>query len=431
MPSIQETMQWIGSEAFQHTLGELYGDQPGETRLQADRYQALVRQYEQSYGDGDVYLFSSPGRTEISGNHTDHNLGKVIAASINMDCVGAAAKNEENKVRIHSVTYNEQFVIDLNAQEDPANPSGTYTLVQGILEGFQHFGYSIGGADICLTSNVISAAGVSSSASFEMLIGTILNYFYNGNAMDIVTVARIGQYAENRRWNKQSGLLDQTACGYGGLISIDFREEGAPVIKEIGFGPIEQGYDLLIVATGENHADLSDEYSSIPQEMKAVAKELGAGVLRQVEKQDVLGSVQAVRAAAGDRALLRSLHFFAENDRVDRQIEALEHGQVSEFLRQVTASGNSSWKWLQNCYQASTPASQAITVYLALTELYIDSIGDGACRVHGGGFAGVIMALIPKEHSAAYKEYIQAMGAPEVYNVRIRKAGAVTVNLLN
>ncbi|NGM81706.1 galactokinase [Paenibacillus sp. 7124] len=430
MPSIADTLQLIHSELFRDRLTELYGDGQEALSSQTERYSALVNEYSQRFGGSDVYLFSSPGRSEISGNHTDHNLGKVIAASINMDCIGVAEKTGDNKVSIRSITYNEDFTIDLGRRAENPNASGTYTLVEGILNGFEKNGYSIGGFNVCLTSDVISAAGVSSSASFEMLICAILNFFYNGNQLDIVACAKIGQYAENTKWDKQSGLLDQIACGYGGLISIDFKDAQHPVITSLNFEPVNQAYKLLIVPTGGNHADLSQEYSSIPSEMKAVAKELGAQVLGDLSAADVLSRFQELREKAGDRAVLRALHFFEENDRVDKQIKALDEGRPDEFLKLVNESGNSSWKWLQNVYSNLTPETQGVSLYLAVTELFIKKNGAGACRVHGGGFAGVIMALLPKDLVDSYTEYMKSFGVDQIYSIRMRKYGAVNVNLL-
>ncbi|AHV98314.1 galactokinase [Paenibacillus sabinae] len=430
MPSIADTLQLIHSELFRDRLTELYGDGQEALSSQTERYSALVNEYSQRFGGSDVYLFSSPGRSEISGNHTDHNLGKVIAASINMDCIGVAEKTGDNKVSIRSITYNEDFTIDLGRRAENPNASGTYTLVEGILNGFEKNGYSIGGFNVCLTSDVISAAGVSSSASFEMLICAILNFFYNDNQLDIVACAKIGQYAENTKWDKQSGLLDQLACGHGGLISIDFKDAQHPVITNLNFEPVNQAYKLLIVPTGGNHADLSQEYSSIPSEMKAVAKELGAQVLGDLSAADVLSRFQELREKAGDRAVLRALHFFEENDRVDKQIKALDEGRPDEFLKLVNESGNSSWKWLQNVYSNLTPETQGVSLYLAVTELFIKKNGAGACRVHGGGFAGVIMALLPKDLVDSYTEYMKSFGVDHIYSIRMRKYGAVNVNLL-
>ncbi|WP_342666514.1 galactokinase [Paenibacillus stellifer] len=430
MPSIADTIQLIQSEDFKEKLVKLYGDNAEILKSQADRYASLVNAYEGRYAEGDVYLFSSPGRSEISGNHTDHNLGKVIATSINMDCVGVAAKTGDRKVSVKSLDYGTDFVIDLDRRGEAGEQSGTYTLVEGILEGFEKFGYNIGGFSVCITSDVISAAGVSSSASFEMLICEILNDFYNKGEMDIVIRAKIGQYAENNKWDKQSGLLDQIACGYGGLITIDFKDSVHPVIKGVDFEAIDKDYDLLIVPTGANHADLSEEYSSIPTEMKAAARVLGAQVLGELTLDDLLGRLEEVRASAGDRAVLRALHFFEENNRVDQQILALEEDRPEDFLRLVTESGNSSWKWLQNCYSNTDPGEQGVTISLVLTELFIKKIGAGATRVHGGGFAGVIMALLPKSATEEYTSYMKSFGTPHIYRIRMRKYGAVNVNAL-
>lgn len=430
MPLITDMLEQLKSGDMHNRFIGLYGDNEAVLGAQKERYGQLIQTYVDKYGEADVELFSSPGRSEISGNHTDHNLGKVLTASINMDCIGVASKRDDNKVGITSLTYNEDFVLDLDKFGEEQEGSGTYTLVLGILEGFMKRGYTIGGFNVVITSDVISAAGVSSSASFEMLMCEIVNYFYNNNEMDVVTRAKIGQYAENIKWDKQSGLLDQMACGYGGLITIDFKDQENPVIQPLQFDAINKDYDLLIVPTGANHADLSEEYSSIPTEMKAVAQQLGAKVLGELTIEDVLAHVERLRATAGDRAVLRALHFFEENGRVDRQVQALSEGDAETFLKLVTESGNSSWKWLQNCYSNTNPDEQGVTVHLALSELFIRRNGAGACRVHGGGFAGVIMVMLPKTLTEAYEQYMKDFGVDKIYKVQIRKYGAVHVGSL-
>lgn len=307
--------------------------------------------------------------------------------------------------------------------------AGTVDLVKGLLAGFQESGYDIGGFDAYITSSVISAAGVSSSAAFEMLVCSILNEFFNEGRMDTVAYAHIGKYAENKYWNKASGLLDQMACAVGGLITIDFLEPSIPAVEKIDFDFSAQGYDLIIVNTGKGHADLSEDYSSVPIEMKKVAEFFGKSYCSEITEEEVIGKLQKVREFAGDRSVLRALHFFEENKRVEAEVAALKENRFDDFLTNITASGNSSWKWLQNCFTNQAFQEQGITVALALTELFIAKKQVGVCRVHGGGFAGVIMALLPREVSKEYMDYMeQAIGEGNAYRMSIRPYGAICVN---
>ena len=425
--NVKETIQLLKSDKAAALMAELYGKE-GAAANEA-RYERVLTGFEQEFGDtGDILLFSSPGRTEISGNHTDHNHGKVLAGSINLDCVGAAARNQSDLVHIISETYDQDITIDLNQLEPSAKKAGTADLIKGLLKGFKESGCRIGGFDAYVTSNVISAAGVSSSASFEMLLCSMLNTFFNEGRMDNVAYAHIGKYSENVYWDKASGLLDQMACAVGGLITIDFAEPSSPRVEKIDFDFGSQDHSLIIVQTGKGHADLSADYSSVPNEMKKVARFFGKEVLAQVAEEQVIEHLEKVRAYAGDRSVLRALHFFEENKRVEEEVKALKEGRFEDFL---TASGNSSWKWLQNCFTASACQEQGITIALALTELFIAEKQRGACRVHGGGFAGVIMAMLPNDLTDEYIKYIEGcLGEGCAYRMSIRPYGAVCVNEL-
>lgn len=426
--NVNETIRLMDSEATETLFADLYGQEAAAENVK--RYQALLEEYGKSFGDkGDVRLFSSPGRTEISGNHTDHNHGKVLAGSINLDCVGVAAKNSSSHVHIISQTYDQDFIIDLNHLEPSDKKAGTVDLVKGLLKGFQESGYTVGGFDAYITSNVISAAGVSSSASFEMLLCSMVNTFFNEGRMDHVAYAHIGKYAENHYWDKASGLLDQMACAVGGLITIDFVEPSAPVVEKIEFDFTSRGHSLIIVQTGKGHADLSGDYSAVPNEMKKVARYFDKEVLAQVSEKAVIDNLAGLREFAGDRSVLRALHFFEENKRVEAEVAALKEGRFGDFLTNITASGNSSWKWLQNCYTNSSFQEQGITVTLALTELFIADKQRGACRVHGGGFAGVIMAMLPNELVDEYIGYIEkCTGEGSAFRMSIRPYGAICIN---
>lgn len=428
--NVKETIQLLKSDKAAALMAEFYGKE-GAAANEA-RYERVLTGFEQEFGDtGDILLFSSPGRTEISGNHTDHNHGKVLAGSINLDCVGAAARNQSDLVHIISETYDQDITIDLNQLEPSAKKAGTADLIKGLLKGFKESGCRIGGFDAYVTSNVISAAGVSSSASFEMLLCSMLNTFFNEGRMDNVAYAHIGKYSENVYWDKASGLLDQMACAVGGLITIDFAEPSSPRVEKIDFDFGSQDHSLIIVQTGKGHADLSADYSSVPNEMKKVARFFGKEVLAQVAEEQVIEHLEKVRAYAGDRSVLRALHFFEENKRVEEEVKALKEGRFEDFLRNITASGNSSWKWLQNCFTASACQEQGITIALALTELFIAEKQRGACRVHGGGFTGVIMAMLPNDLTDEYIKYIEGcLGEGCAYRMSIRPYGAVCVNEL-
>lgn len=423
----EETLSLLDSEKARKRMEELYGREQAEEN--AGRYRDMIEKFKNTYGDKDIFMFSAPGRTEISGNHTDHNHGKVLAGSINLDCVGIAAKNDSSKVNLVSETFNQKFTIDLEDLEPSERKAGTEDLVRGLLQGFQEFGYKIGGFDAYITSNVISSAGVSSSAAFEMLLCSMINTFFNEGRMDTVAYAHVGKYAENVYWDKGSGLLDQMACAVGGLIAIDFKDPAAPVVEKIDFDFASMNHSLMIVQTGKGHADLSADYSSVPNEMKKVAEYFGKEVCAEITKEQVIKNLKGVREFAGDRSVMRALHFFEENERVEAEVAALKEGRFQDFLDGITASGNSSWKWLQNCFTNAAYQEQGITVALALTELFLAEKKRGACRIHGGGFAGVIMAMIPNDLVEEYTAYMEeALGEGCVYRMTIRPYGAICVN---
>ena len=412
-----------------------------------ERYKHLEKEFIEKFGHATEYenggnctiqFFSAPGRSEIIGNHTDHNGGRVIAAAIDMDTIAAAAPNETDIIRIYSEGH-EYIEVDLKSIADYVNNyntdakvcylyDGSRSLVAGICTYIMKNGFDVGGFDAYVTTQVIPSAGVSSSASYEMLICAIINFMFNDNKMTENDCAKAGQYAENKYWLKGSGLLDQLACAVGGMITIDFADIENPAIREIKCDFDEMGHDLVIINTGKGHADLSAEYSAVPNEMKKVAEYFGKEVLEQCKEDDVIENVKAIREFAGDRAVLRAFHFFEENKRVDAEVEALEKKDFATFFNKITESGDSSWKWLQNCYCNETPDEQSITVALALTKLYLDKIGRGVCRVHGGGFAGVIAAFLPKEETEGFTKYIdKALGEGSAYVMHIRPQGAVKV----
>ncbi|WP_411347264.1 galactokinase [Paenibacillus sp. WLX2291] len=417
---------YVQQQPVQHLLVKLYGEE--ELSEQTKRYEQLLEQFGQHFGEQQVQLFSASGRVEIGGNHTDHNHGKVLAGSIHLDTIAAAASTEQQEIVFVSEGYEGEFRVNLNDLSSTENENATILLVKGIVDGFVQQGYKVGGFRAYITTNVLSASGLSSSASFEMLIGAILNTLYNDGKLDAVALSKIGRYAENRYWNKPSGLLDQMSCAYGGLVAIDFADPQQPLIEAVPYDFYEKGYSLLIVSTGGNHADLTEDYASVPNEMFAVAKQLGAEVCRDITLEQVYANLPALREQAGDRAVLRAMHFLEENGRVDQQVEALRRDDVAGFLKLLTSSGNSSWKWLQNCYRDSDHHDQSVAVALAITEVFLQRIGDGACRLHGGGFAGVILAAVPNEHAAAYEQTIKDTLGTSIFRVRVRDHGAFCLN---
>ncbi|MCI8453293.1 MAG: galactokinase [Lachnospiraceae bacterium] len=423
---VKHILKLLESEKAEKFLIEMYG-KAGVIKNRA-RYVHVAEEFAKKFGEKQVSLFSSAGRTEISGNHTDHNQGKVLAGSIDLDCVAVAAANGTDEIHIISETYDQEFTIQIHDLAPSAKKAGTVDLTKGMLKGFLEMGKKIGGFDAYITSNVISAAGVSSSAAYEMLICSMINTFFNDGELDVVSYAHIGKYAENHYWDKASGLLDQMACAVGGMITIDFKDPKKPVVERIDYDFGAQDHSLIIVQTGKGHADLSEEYSSIPKEMGKVAAVFQKTVLAELSEEEVLANVSRVIKEAGDRAFLRALHFFEENRRVEAEVAALRENRFEDFLKLVTESGNSSWKWLQNCYVGGE-TEQGITAALALTELFVRKKGCGACRVHGGGFAGVIMAILPNAVVDEYITYIEkAVGEGSAYRMSIRPYGAVCVD---
>lgn len=397
----------------------------GECERSGERFLKLSECFREKFGEREVEFFSAPGRTEIVGNHTDHNGGKILAASIDMDTIGAAAVNGTDRIRIISEGYEGVIAVDISDMSWVKKGTGTVALVAGMVEAVREFGFAVGGFDAYVATEVIGAAGVSSSASFEMLFCAIVNTFFNEGKMEYGDYARIGQYAENHFWLKSSGLMDQMACAVGGAILLDFAEGIG--CEKMDFSFEKLGYDMVIVNTGKGHGDLSGEYSAVPAEMKLVAKELGVERLCESTLEELLIRLPKIAEKVdNDRAILRALHYYEENRRVEAAAEAIQNGEGKELLRLIEASGNSSWKWLQNCMSRSNDRDQKVALILALTELFIGEKKDGVCRVHGGGFAGVILAVIPKKYTAEYVDYISGfVGRENVYPMNIRQTGAV------
>lgn len=407
---------------------ELYGNEPAELKRHARRYETLLRQFEENFGKKEVEIFSSPGRTEIGGNHTDHNWGRVLAGAVNLDNICVAAKNNKNIIRIISEGY-PRFEVDLTSLAPVAAEKYTSAaLVRGICSRFKESGHKIGGFDACIDGGVPKGSGLSSSASFEVLIGVILNELFNDGKIDPVQNAIIGQYSENNYFGKPCGLMDQVAIAMGGLITIDFKEPANPVVKKVNFDFTSTGYSLVITDTGGSHADLNDEYASIPADMKAVAAELGAKVLRQVTLEQIIEIAPRIREKVGDRAILRAIHFQKDNQRVVDQVNALERNDFHAFLEMVVESGYSSYMYNQNIFDVINPREQGVSLALALSELVLK--GEGAWRVHGGGFAGTIQAFVPGNLLEKYLNTLEHFfGKGACKTLFIRHQGACKVEL--
>lgn len=409
------------------TLRSLYGTDEAVINQQKIRYAALADEFVKTYGNKDLTVFSSPGRTEIGGNHTDHNHGRVLAGAVNLDNVAVAAPNGTSVVRILSSGY-PQFEVDITKLEP--NKEEFYTsvgLVRGICARLKVLGFEIGGFDAVINSGVPKGSGLSSSASFEVLIGAIVSHLFNGGKLDAVLNAQVGQYAENVFFGKPCGLMDQTACSVGGLVTIDFADPAKPIVKKVDFDFTKTGYALVITDTGGNHADLNDEYASLPTDMKGVAAKLGKTVLREVSLEQVVDAIPALREQkVSDRAILRAIHFERDNARVAEQVADLEKGDFKAFLGKVIASGNSSFMYNQNVYPINNVAEQGLSIALALSDMVLGS--EGAWRVHGGGFAGTVQAFVPQHLLNKYVDTLEhTFGKGKCHKLFIRPQGSIKV----
>ncbi len=407
---------------------ELYGTNEEVLKKQAQRYKSLIEKFKNDFGTSDMMLFSSPGRTEIGGNHTDHNYGRVLAGAVNLDNIAVAAKNNTDIVKIESAGY-PAFEVDLtNLSPDKKENYTSVSLVRGISARMKELGFHIGGFDCCIDGAVPVGSGLSSSASFEVLIGAIISHLFNKGKLDAVQNALIGQYAENVFFGKPCGLMDQTACAVGGLVTIDFENPSKPIVKKVNFDFVATGFALVITDTGGNHADLNDEYASLPTDMKAVAAELGAKVLRQVSLEQVLEITPKIREKVGDRAILRAIHFEGDNQRVVEQVAALERNDFKAFLEMVVDSGFSSYMYNQNVYPVNNVKEQGVSLALALSDIVLK--GKGAWRVHGGGFAGTIQAFVPKNLLDKYISTLEhVFGKDSCHKLFIRQKGADKIDL--
>ena len=418
--NINKLIETIEAGELDDIFSSLY---PGVDILDVrTRYFDAAENFLGMFGSGrEVMLFSVPGRSELSGNHTDHNCGCVIAASVDLDIIAVASPRPDRQIRLKSEGLPQNRVdIDRHTRPDPAYFGNSDALIAGMCAGFVQSGYAVGGFDAYTSSKIAKGAGLSSSAAFEVMVGTILNHLYNDRKVDIVEIAKIAQYAENEFFGKPCGLMDQIACAFGGIVAVDFANPKNPVIEKLDFDLTARGYNLCIVDTRGSHAGLTDEYAAIPAEMKAVASHFGRTCLREVDEKELMAAIPDLRAKCGDRAVLRALHYIGENRRVAGQKQALREGDLDRFFAGVIASGRSSFCYLQNVFSTKNVLNQGLTLALCLAERYLAD-KPAAWRVHGGGFAGSIQAYVKSSDVKGFRQLMDGVfgrGACSVLNIR-------------
>ncbi len=422
MDKRDKTIRNLETPEIRERLAMLYGADEGTVQRQQKRYAALVRRHGELFGDrGEIALVSAPGRTEIGGNHTDHNHGRVLAAAVNLDALCAATARKDRIVRFHSEGY-PAIETDLTDLAPRKEEEGTTTaLIRGVAAGMQEAGYQIGGFDAAVTSTVAGGSGLSSSAALEVMLTGVLDALYNRFDMPYVLRAQISQRAENVYFGKPSGLLDQMASAAGGLVTVDFRDTGKPDVRALQYDFAKKGYALVVVATGGSHADLTDQYAAIPAEMKAAAGCFGQEFLRDVTVLQLLQKAAEIRKTAGERALMRAFHFVTEDARVPEQVAALEEDRINDFFQLIIDSGRSSFMYLQNVYAPQT--DQSLSLALCMAEQILQ--GKGAWRIHGGGFAGTTLNFVPTEDVKQFTETMNGVFGEKACTVlNIRPEGA-------
>lgn len=413
----------LGGGELREELTVLYG----ETALdeQQARYAAAIERFTEIFPDrDDLHLFSAPGRSEIGGNHTDHQHGCALAAAVNLDVLAVVSFHEEGVIRFYSEGYgmSEVDLDDLIVRESEKGKS--VSLIRGIVARFAQMGVAVGGFDAYSVSSVLSGSGLSSSAAFETLIGSIIDIHYNACRAGEIEIAKIGQYAENVYFGKGSGLLDQMVCSVGGFVFLDFNDTNQPIVEKHRFDFEAAGYRLCVTDTKGSHSDLTDDYVAVPAEMKQVAQYFGKDVLREVDEDQFYAAIPDLHGKCDDRAILRAIHFFGENERAILEADALDRGDIDTFFKLYKQSANSSASLLQNLYATKKPTEQGIPLAIAVSKLVLGD--DAAVRVHGGGFAGTIQAFVPLEKT---EEYVRAMdalfGEGSCYVLRIRPIGGL------
>lgn len=427
MKNVCTLQQMLQKGELDVQLAPLCGGDESELGKKRERLAKLMQQYGKAFGtQAEVSLFSSPGRTEMGGNHTDHQHGCVLAGSVNLDMMACAGPNGSMVVQIHSEGY-PVLKVDLKDLTPQECENGTSAaLVRGIASRLYDMGYSVRGFDACIDSTVLSGSGLSSSAAYEILIGIIMNHLFCQDALDAVALAQVGQYAENQFFGKPCGLMDQLACAMGGIISIDFADPAIPSVHKIHYDLTTSGYVLCIIDSGADHADLTDEYAAVSAEMRAVAAYFGKEFLRDVEEKQFWAHLAELRRQTGDRAVLRAMHFFGDNGLALKEAQALEQQDFTAFLDLVNCSGRSSAMLLQNLFCTTRPQEQAVSLTIALAQHLLGE--EGAVRVHGGGFAGTVQAYVPVEKKEQFRKGMEeVLGAGSCHFLFIRQQGGVVL----
>ena len=417
-------IQDIQNKVYEQAFLDIYVDKQ-LIDYQQKRYIQAIEKFIELYGDREISIYSTPGRSEVCGNHTDHQHGEVLACAINLDMIAVVGK-EEGKIKILSDDYDLK-AIDIQDVELKEEEKGTSEgLIRGVIARFQQLGYQTGGFVGYMTSDVLQGSGLSSSAAFEVMIGTVLSGMYNDMHVDPVEIAKIGQYSENVYFGKPCGLMDQCACSVGSLIHIDFKDNENPIVEKISVDFPRFQHSLCIIDVHASHADLTDDYASIPQELKEVNHFFHQEYLRDVDEKAFYEHFNELRKAVSDRALLRAIHVFNENKRVRNAVQALKDEDFNAFKTVIEASGESSFKYLQNIYSNHYVDQQAVSLALALSQDILST--HGICRVHGGGFAGTIQAFVEDEYVQTYKQEIEKyFGEGSCHILKIRKYGGMKV----
>lgn len=430
MPSATELKAALGSGKTRSLFQVLYGAKSGVIEAQTARYLELLDTFTSTFPEArDIAFYSTPGRTEVGGNHTDHNGGRVLAAAVDLDVAAVAAPAVSPTITIESEGYSRQTVEIGDLEPGESEKYTSIALTRGVCARFRQLGYQVGGFNACMSSRVMKGSGLSSSAAYEVMVATILNHLYNAGAIPDIEIAQIGQFSENNFFGKPCGLMDQTTCQIGGFVTIDFKDSARPVVRKVDYDFSASGYTLMIVDTGGSHADLNDDYAAVEQEMKAVARALGGSVLRQFSREHLLAELPFLRERLkNDRAILRALHFYNDDRRVVEQVGALEKRDFGMFLKHVVESGRSSWMLCQNCYSHKAIPEQGVSLALAMSENLLS--GRGAWRVHGGGFAGTIQAFVPADLTADYGSAMRRVfGEKSCHELMIRPLGSLRLEI--
>lgn len=417
----------LNSGEFDSLLKKLYGESQLEIEKQKKRYTETVKSFKELYPEReDIKIYSAPGRTEIGGNHTDHQHGCVLAAAVNLDVIAVVSFHNDGVIRLKSKGYEKDLIdlSDLSVHNEEKGRSAA--IIRGIASYFNDKGVAMGGFDAYTTSDVLSGSGLSSSAAFETLIGTIIDLHYNGGNAGSVEIAKIGQYAENKYFGKGSGLMDQMVSSVGGFVYIDFLNTSEPIIEKHSFDFEKAGYSICITDTKGSHSDLTEDYVAVPSEMKKVAAYFGKNVLREVDEESFYEAVPKLRNTCTDREIMRAAHFFVENTRAEQEAQALENGDTDRFFELVRQSGESSANLLQNLYSCKKPTEQGIPLAIMMSKRILQD--SGAVRVHGGGFAGTIQAFVPVKKIKEYSDEMNRIfGEGSCYVLRIRPVGGIEI----